>query len=174
MTPRKAPTYPAAVEAAFARFWLAYPPRRPNPTAPARAKFAELVKAGEDPEQLVAAAGRFAAELKAEGVRARFVPQARRWLHQREFEDYLDAPAKAATPTPSPERPAHPLDFLRPSMAAATFDAWPGRVRVEGQPGALRLIAPLSIVRDRVERDWGRQIRAQLGDFTWTVERNAS
>lgn len=166
------PPVPATVAAAFVRFMAAYPPRRPNPTAPARLKFAELVRSGVDAEELIAAAGRFAAELKAEGIRARFVPQARRWLHQREFEDYLtDAPATAAPAQPSPERPAHPLDWMRGHMTAAAWEAWISRVSVEGEPGSVVLVAPLSIIRDRIQQDYGHVIRRRLGAVTWRIER---
>ncbi len=74
----------------FARFWRAYPRRRPNPKPPAAKVFAELVRRGTaTPEDLVLAAERYAAEVADLGIQPCFVPHAVTWLRQRRFEDYL-------------------------------------------------------------------------------------
>lgn len=171
------PKVPEAVAAAFQRFMAAYPRRRPNPTAPARLKFAELVKAGVDPEQLIAAAGRFAALCAAEKIAPPFVPQARRWLHQREFEDFLtlDAPATADPAQPSPDRPSagHPLAWLGEHMTTAAFASWIAPLRSEtGADGETVLIARTVFARDRVDQDFGHLIRRRLGRVRWRIDRS--
>lgn len=167
----KAPSLTPAQAEAFARFMAAYPNRRPNPSAPARAKFAEALKAGEDAEALVRAAARFAAVVKAEGIEARFVPQARRWLHQREFEDYLaDAPATAPADAPEPS-PEHPLGWLRSMMTEAAFKAWISTLEVAAQgDGFVELVARTGFQRDRVTSDHGHHLRRRYGEVRWRIQ----
>ena len=74
---------PAAVQAAFARFWSAYPPRADNPKKPALKVFAELIEAGADAEALRRAAGAFAVHVKSKGFDQVFTPHARTWLADR-------------------------------------------------------------------------------------------
>lgn len=160
---------PPALEAAFQRFMAAYPKRRPNPTAPARLKFAEAVRVGEDPEALIAAAQRFAATVKAEGIAPAFIPQTRRWLHQREFEDFLsDAPATAPEAEPSPD---HPLAWMRADMTAAAFSSWIATLTVdEVGEGFVALSARTAFQRDHVMSEHGRRLTARYGAVRWRIE----
>lgn len=159
------------VQAAFARFWAAYPPRRPNPSAPARQVFADLVKAGEDPEALIDAAGRFADLVRVERINSVFVPHARRWLAKREFEDFLtpDVPVSADIDQPRPE---HPLDWMRATMTAAAWSAWIERLAVETTDTGVIITAPTRFVRDRVIQDHGPAIRRQYGAVEWRIARD--
>jgi hypothetical protein len=165
-------SYPVRVIAAFDRFWAAYPPRPVNPRARALAVFARLVKEGEDPEALVAAAGRFAEAVNAERIRPIFVPHARTWLHGRDFEDFAiaDAPAPAEPAQPVPE---HPLAWLKDHMTTQAWASWIERLTVTGEPGAIVITAPLELTRDRVVNEYGQLIRRRLGDVTWRVERRS-
>ncbi len=116
-----------AVRTAFDRFMAAYPARGDNPRAPALVVFDRLVAQGDDAEQLVAAAGRFASAMKTEGREARMIPHARTWLSQRRFEDYLtDAPASALQ-GPNPE---HPLHWLAAEIGDAAWVSYIGPLTV--------------------------------------------
>jgi len=87
----KAPRYTPE----FERFWQAYPPRYGGSAkAEAARVFATLVQKGDDPEALIAAAGRFAEEMEqTERTNTSYVPMARTWLNQRRFEDYQPSDA---------------------------------------------------------------------------------
>lgn len=82
------------------RFWKAYPSRgeAANPKAPALEKFARAVKSGADPEEIIAAAGRYA-EIERRDGRAgtEKVAQAVTWLNQRRWQDYAAAPPSCAS-----------------------------------------------------------------------------
>lgn len=77
------------------RFWKAYPSRgdSSNPKAPALEKFVRAVKAGADPEEIIAAASRYA-EIERRSGRAGTdkVAQAMTWLNQRRWLDYPPEP----------------------------------------------------------------------------------
>lgn len=163
--------YPARVTEAFARFWAAYPTRPDNPRAPALAVFDRLVKDGEDAEALVVAAGRYAAVAAADGIKGRFLPHARKWLHLRYFDDYLtDLPASAEPAQPAPECP-HPMDWARPHVSAAAWTSWFAGLSVvppvEVQPWTV--VAPSAFVRDRVQSEYGHLFRRQFGAVAWRV-----
>lgn len=84
-------------ESHFLEFWKAYPRRDgSNPRAPAEKKFAAIVKSGTDPTEIIAAAGRYAAEMRAKcQERTPFVTQAMTWLSQRRWGDYAELPLDA-------------------------------------------------------------------------------
>lgn len=82
----------------FDEFWATYPSRgqAPNPKKPASEKFARAVKAGADPESIIAAAKRFSEiERRAGRFGTEKVAQAQTWLNQQRWTDY---------PTPSNEQ----------------------------------------------------------------------
>lgn len=86
---------PRAIAAAtrpsrFDEFWKTYPRRDgANPRVPARKKFESLVRSGTDPDEIIAAAGRYAGEIRGKGQeRTSFVAQAMTWLNQQRWEDY--------------------------------------------------------------------------------------
>lgn len=76
----------------FDQFWEAYPRRDgANPREPARKKFSAIVKTGIDPKQIIAAAQRYAAEMREKGQeRSQFVAQAMTWLNQQRWGDYAE------------------------------------------------------------------------------------
>lgn len=73
----------------FEKFWKAYPSRgtAANPKAPARKLFEQAVKAGADPEAIIAAAAARAG-VDAAKVGTEFIPQAVKWLRDRRWEDH--------------------------------------------------------------------------------------
>lgn len=90
----------------FDAFMQAYPIRKGSKaTEAAWLKFDKTVRDGADPQSLIAAAKRFAAEeLRLGHVDTPFVPQAKAWLHQGGWRDYL-----TDTPEPPPgPKPPHP------------------------------------------------------------------
>lgn len=116
------------LKAPFQSFWAAYPQRKgSNPRKPAEDKFAAAVKGGFAPEQIIAAAGRYAEECRKDGqVGTSFVAQAVTWLNQRRFEDYAAPPPSGASPAlPEPPRPGLPsheellAKYSRPADAAS-------------------------------------------------------
>ncbi len=73
----------------FDEFWEAYPSRggHANPKHPARQAWGTAIKSGADPGDIVAAARRYAEAVS--GEEPRHVCQARTWLHQQRWRDYL-------------------------------------------------------------------------------------
>ncbi len=169
---RRGVTLPAELAPAFAEFWAAYPPRRPNPRALAEAAFAAAVKAGATPKQLVAAAGAYAAECRAKGVKEEFIVHARTFLAQRRFEDYL-APATAnhLPETSKMVEPAHPWwPAFRGWITPAGFAQWiaplvcvGGVTDGEGRPLNATLRAPSAFHRDHVRERYSEPLKAALG-----------
>jgi hypothetical protein len=81
-----------ALDSAFADFWKAYPSRGKarNPRFPARKKFEQVVRGGEDPEKIIAAAKMYSADMRSSGkFGTELVAQAVTWLNQRSDLDYV-------------------------------------------------------------------------------------
>lgn len=74
----------------FEKFWEVYPKRDgANPKEPARKKFETAVKNGHDPGEIIAAAARYAAEMRGKGQeRTPYVAQSKTWLEQARWRDY--------------------------------------------------------------------------------------
>lgn len=72
----------------FERFWAAYPKRFQPLRRRAEDAFVRAVERGADPQFLIDAAGRFAAELKAQGTSSQYYPLASTWLGQERYVDY--------------------------------------------------------------------------------------
>lgn len=157
------------LQAAFDRFKAAYPARPGNPWAPAREVFAKLVKAGEDPDALIASAAVFAADCARRRLDPDFIPHARTWLKQRRFEDFAPA-AKATEPAGDVD---HPLHFLLAITGPDYFASWIAPLRLDMTGETPVIVARTRIARDRVERDFGRRIAEQLGPVAFIVERTA-
>jgi len=90
-TPLNPPTPDSrSIDAAFARFWQAYPKREgSNPKQPAREKFGRAVRKGADPDAIVAGAEAYRRQCEdAEQIGTPYVAQAVTWLNQRRWEDY--------------------------------------------------------------------------------------
>lgn len=91
---------PSLAREKFEEFWKAYPRREgSNPRKPAEEQFVRVVKAGEDPEAIIAGARR-CAEKESKNVGTPYIPQAVKWLRDRRWEDYN---ASAVTELPSKE-----------------------------------------------------------------------
>jgi hypothetical protein len=104
------------LESSFEEFWEVYPRRDgANPKAPARKKFDTIVKSGVDPNEIVAAAGRYAAEARSKGQeQTQFVAQAMTWLNQQRWGDY---PEKQ-------EQPEAISNMFRIELDTPQWDAW--------------------------------------------------
>ena len=96
-------------------FWRAKPSRgknQANPKAPARLKFIAAVRAGTDPQKIIAAAHEWTRQEKASGnIDSRFVATAVVWLSQKRFDDYAEVSA------------ANGGGFVAPP-GSAVFSAW--------------------------------------------------
>jgi hypothetical protein len=80
----------------FEEFWRAYPRRDgANPKEPAAKLFHAAVKAGEDPDRIIAGARRCVA-VEAKNIGTPYIPQAVKWLRDKRWRDYL-AEAEQAT-----------------------------------------------------------------------------
>lgn len=158
------------IQAAFERFWAAYPRRPGDARHMALVNFAKLMKAGESAEALIASAGAYAKHIADRATDPIFIQQAKTWLNQRRFEDF---PASAPS-APSPEGPVGDpaLEFLRPIAGAADFGSWISPLRVETRGKDVAVIAPRQFALDHVRRTWGREIVAVLGPVNWIVERS--
>lgn len=163
----KAPS--KAVEAAFSRFWSAYPFRRDNPRAPALTVFARHVADGVDAEALIAAAGRYAAFCAAEKTPSLFIPHARKWLNQRYFDDYLtDDPASAQLEAaPAGPNPDHPLAALWAEVGPAAWASYFALLKFAPGDGATVITASTAYARDHLRREWGRRIVGLIGPVIW-------
>ena len=76
----------------FEEFWKAYPKRKgDNPKAPAQKQFFAAVKQGADPDAIISGVKR-ACEKNRDKIGTEFIPQAVKWLRDRRWEDYTDAP----------------------------------------------------------------------------------
>ncbi|MRL67853.1 hypothetical protein [Brevundimonas sp. SPF441] len=167
MTRAKVQPVPASVQAAFDRFWAAYPPRADNPKKPALKVFADLVAGGADAEALVRAAGTFAAHVKSQGFDPKFTPHARTWLAQERFEEWAtDALVSAPATGPSPD---HPLAALHGRIGDAAWASYIAPLVITVSfPGA-RVEARTRFALDRVRQSWGRDIETVLGRVLWAV-----
>lgn len=92
---------PKPADEAFDRFWIAYPKRHipsANPRKPAEKAFAGAIRRGAKPDDLVAAAKRYGAEMKTAGkAGTEFVCQARTWLNEDRWRDTTGPPSGAKT-----------------------------------------------------------------------------
>lgn len=82
------------VEDPFDRFWRHYP--RKVSKAAAKRKWATVLKAGTDPEVIIAAAAAFAAFVASERTEPRFVKHPDAWLNKGCWEDELVPSGRSA------------------------------------------------------------------------------
>lgn len=162
MFPRKALT--ASLAAAFDRFWKAYPRRSPNPRAMAEAAFMAAVKAGADPEQLVAAAGAYAALVAEKRTEEQFIAHASTFLREHRYLDYAQEP-EASEPGPAAAAPDHPLwSRLQAHMDRATFLAWIGRCELEDETDlVVTLKAPSRFIAQHIGAEFRPTLERALG-----------
>ncbi len=161
---------PRALEAPFAAFWAAYPERRPNPRALAEKEFARAIKAGAAADDLVAAAGAYAAEVKRLGTAMEFVVHAATFLRQQRWRDYLAPAEPIGAPTVGGVEPDHPLwPRLKGDLDAATFNAWIGRCRYQCEGSVITLFAPSVFIGRRVAEEFGALLNRRCGPVTVNV-----
>lgn len=156
---------PARLATAFAAFWAAYPPRKPNPRALAEAAFAKAVAGGARPEDLIHAAEAYAAECARGRIDPAYIVHAATFLRQRRWEDYRgrdEDPARRRTEAVGFE---HALWApLHTQMSASDFRAWIFPIKVVRQDEDwLLLRAPSRFHAQYVEREFGALIRRATG-----------
>lgn len=157
------------VQAAFEAFWSAYPKRPDNPRAAARQMFERRVREGADPAMIVAAAGRYAADVRSRGLDPLFVPHARTWLSQRRYEDY---PAATAHTERAPSH--HPLAWLAREIGDAAWSSWIAPLRIlRGEDGTV-ILARHQFGLDHVRRHWGQRIETYIGRVAWGLQHKAA
>lgn len=78
---------------AFEQFWAEYPKRPNNPKHPAWLEWERLVKAKALPAQseMMRAVRSYASLMRAEKIEPKYIAHARTWLHQRRWEEFLEA-----------------------------------------------------------------------------------
>lgn len=82
------PTRPYDDDKDFQEFWKVYPKRGgANPKIPASKAFGKSRKAGVDPAEIIAAAGRYAAA-ESKNINTPHIAQAVTWLNQSRWVDY--------------------------------------------------------------------------------------
>lgn len=152
---------PRALEADFARFWAAYPERRPNPRALAEREFVRAVKAGAAVHDLEVAAAGYAAEVKRLGTANDFIVHAATFLRQARWRDYLATPSLQVGGSAEPFHPLWPA--MKPHIDASTFSAWIGRCQVVEMGEGLTLITTHRVVAQRVRDDFLPLLRRAVG-----------
>lgn len=76
----------------FEEFWKVYPRREgANPKEPARKQFNSAVKAGADPDEIIAGAKRCRV-VEAKNIGTPYIPQAVKWLRDERWNDYPARP----------------------------------------------------------------------------------
>jgi hypothetical protein len=122
---------PASMAPLFEQFWAAYPRRRPNPRAEAEAEFARAVRAGVAAQDLVQAAGAYAALCKSKGTAEDFIVHAATFVRKGRWRDFTGEAAQLAGPAPTPRPPVevpadahHPLAALRPRLTPGDWRMW--------------------------------------------------
>lgn len=109
----------AAMVAKFNEFKEAFPKRKgANPWEPAAKKFGKLVLSGVDPDLMISAARRYAAE--AANVEPQYVAQAITWLNQGRHNDYPEKTAVRAVE----------LDGFYAEDGSPELDAWDAHYRL--------------------------------------------
>lgn len=101
-----------AVDEKFEEFWASYPKRgeAANPKKPARDKFHRAVKAGADPDAIIAAARRYAQiENDAGRIGTEKIAQAMTWLNQQRWGDYEACGPPRLVPDEPPRPPSEDL-----------------------------------------------------------------
>jgi hypothetical protein len=90
------------VKSKFDEFWKEYPRRDgANPKAPSFKKFRAALASGTDPDEIIAGAKRYAAEMRAKGQeKSPYVAQAMTWLGQQRWGDYGEPEPAAASSAP--------------------------------------------------------------------------
>lgn len=120
---------PATINEAFARFREAYPKRKgDDPRLPALKRFGAKVKAGADPERIIAGAKAFAAaQAKRGAAGTEFIPHSATWLNAERWEDMLGPEAGkplAMSPAAEVESWRLPVANWRRDPATWTSHAW--------------------------------------------------
>jgi hypothetical protein len=153
---------------AFERFRAAYPRRPDNPWARTKKRFEEALKRGVSAEDLIRSAEGYAEQCRIMGKEPKFISYASTFLHQRDYEDFLEeAPASAEPHQPNPE---HPLAWLRPEIGDAAFLSWIEPLRVDEAASPVCITAPTKFALATVQRDHGAALLAHYGDLAWGLQ----
>lgn len=91
---------PPKAPSRFDEFWQTYPKRDgSNPKEPARQKFEQACKRGDDPQAIIDGAARYAEQQKRLGnIGTPYVKQAATWLNAKGWADDYGSPSKSQSP----------------------------------------------------------------------------
>lgn len=126
---------PTRTDEKFDDFWKSYPRRDgANPKDPAKKLFSAAVKAGEDPDAIIAGA-RQCARTEAKNIGTPYIPQAVKWLRDRRWRDYGEQAAQQDAP----------LDWEAIIKLKATIGVWSRHAGPE--PGQINCMAPAELLQ---------------------------
>lgn len=126
---------PTRTDEKFEEFWKSLPKRDgANPKEPARKLFHAAVKAGEDPDAIIAGA-RQCARSEAKNANTPYIPQTVKWLRDRRWRDYGQQIAEQGAP----------FDWEAVVKLKATIGVWSKHAGPE--PGAVGCRAPAEILQ---------------------------
>ncbi|WP_165837798.1 DnaA N-terminal domain-containing protein [Zavarzinia aquatilis] len=152
---------PTHLRGAFEAFWSAVPKRPADRPGKAREEFARLVKGGLDPQALVRAAERYAADVSARRVDPQFIPLVGKWLREGGHEAFpdpapADEPAELTVDTSVTQDPVHTA-LVAAGMTEADHRSWIARCQldVDRERSTLLVRAPTRFVADTVRDRFG-------------------
>ncbi len=150
----------------FERFWKAYPKREGNPKFPAWKEWEKAQKQSlAEPDQIIAAALRYAQHLRQPDNSWLTPAHARTWLHQRRWEDYSEQ--DQATPPEMPRINATDADWKRAlyqlskEIGAPAFNAWFSEALFLAQP--YEMIVKSQFFKDRIASNYQPRLEQLLG-----------
>ncbi|PWR17694.1 DnaA N-terminal domain-containing protein [Zavarzinia aquatilis] len=148
---------PIQLREAFEAFWKAVPKRPADRPGKARDEFGRLVKRGVDPQALVRAAGRYAADVRARSVDPQYIPLVGRWLREGGHEAFPDPvpaeePAELTVDTSVTQAPVHTA-LVVAGMTDADHRSWIARCQldVDRDRSALLVRAPSRFIADTIK-----------------------
>jgi hypothetical protein len=147
------------LKSAFSAFMEAYPPRVPNPRAPAEMIFRKIVTAKMNPVQpddLIRAAQAYREEVRKLEMDLKFVPHARTWLMQRRFEDYLPSGQAESITPPSLRDPPQELwqQALCQVFGVSVYQGWFAKCALSCDRNGAILSAPTRFSADYIQNNF--------------------
>lgn len=168
---------PIHLREAFEAFWSAVPKRPADRPGKARDEFARLVQSGADPQALVRAAGRYAADIRARRVDPQYIPLVGKWLREGGHEAFpdpasADEPAELTVDTSDSQDPVHTA-LVAAGMTEADHRSWIARcqIDVDRERSTLQVRAPSRFVADTVQSRFEAVLRRAFGvrtvEYSW-------
>lgn len=155
----------------FDEFYRAYPRMDGDPRTDAQQAWARRIKAGDKPDQLIAAARKMAGVHKTESWRK--APHAATWLTKERWKDWT--PEAAIPPAPPPVSAPELIgsaadlhwrgswDAIKARIGGAAFGSWIMRLQLIGQDGDTLVFVTGAFCKQEIERNLGVALRQGLG-----------